>query len=152
MWNLVVVAATSASLLAPTVHATTGFVQWEISKRSHPKLGLRKRAGTQQEVIDNSQARGGYFATCTLGTPGQHVTLQLDTGSSDIWVPSSSASVCDDNACELGSCTYNHPDPPHHHHHNPPLRRLRHFQADPSQLYYSHLWELLNILRFGRGF
>lgn len=111
MWNSALVAATSISLLAPTVHATTGFVQWDISKRSQPKLGLRKRAGTQQEVIDNIQARGGYFATCTLGTPGQHVTLQLDTGSSDIWVPSSSASVCDDNACSLGSCAYHDSSP-----------------------------------------
>lgn len=118
------VAATSVSLLAPTVHATAGFVQWDIIKRSQPKLGLRKRAGTQQEIIDNSQARGGYFATCTLGTPGQHVTLQLDTGSSDIWVPSSSASVCDDNACSLGSCTYHDPLPRP----LPPLGTLRHFK------------------------
>lgn len=104
MRSSVLLAAASGSLLVPTVYAT-GVVQWDISKRFHPKFSLGKRAGTQQEVIENSLTRGGYFATCTLGTPGQHVVLQLDTGSSDIWVPSASASVCDNSACTLGSCT-----------------------------------------------
>lgn len=96
----------SAALLAPTACAT-GVVQWDISKRQDATSKLGKRqAGTQQEVIQNSLARGGYFATCTVGTPAQDVIIQLDTGSSDIWVPASTANVCDEGACTLGSCTY----------------------------------------------
>lgn len=109
MWSSAGLSAVvSASILAPTVYAT-GVVQWDISKRYPSKFSLDKRTGTQQENVENSLARGGYFATCTLGTPGQHVILQLDTGSSDIWVPSSSSSVCDGDACTLGSCAQQAP-------------------------------------------
>ena len=84
-------------------------VQWDIQKRHSPQdlTRLRKRASTYEEVITNEQSRGGYFATCRLGTPGQDLTLQLDTGSSDIWVPDSSAQVCSQHTgggCTLGSC------------------------------------------------
>jgi hypothetical protein len=99
----------AAALLTPPACAT-GVVQWDITRRQLPnRPGLGKRqtpAGTQQEVIENSLARGGYFATCTVGSPGQDVILQLDTGSGDIWVPASTAEVCNEGACTLGSCTY----------------------------------------------
>lgn len=101
-------AASVGTLLAPTVFAT-GVVKWDIEKRHHPKSSLGKRAsGTQQEDVVNSVARGGYFATCTLGTPSQDVILQLDTGSSDIWVPSSDAAICSvtEEACSLGTCAW----------------------------------------------
>lgn len=101
--TLLTVAAVPA-LLTPTVQAV-GFVQWDIHKRHHPQYALgRRAAGFQQETINNSVARGGYFATCTLGTPGQNVILQLDTGSSDIWVPWNQASVCSSDRCTLGTC------------------------------------------------
>ncbi|KAI2467587.1 acid protease [Annulohypoxylon bovei var. microspora] len=81
-------------------------VQWDIvKKQTGPKL--TRRAGTFTEVITNEKLRGGYFASCSVGTPAQNLTLQLDTGSSDIWVPSSSASVCESSSsnggCTLGS-------------------------------------------------
>lgn len=102
-------AVVAAALLTPAAHAT-GVVQWDISRRQLPgRLGLGRRqtpAGTQQEVIENSLDRGGYFATCTVGSPGQDVILQLDTGSSDVWMPASTAEVCKEGACTLGSCTY----------------------------------------------
>ncbi|KAL2261919.1 hypothetical protein VTK26DRAFT_3012 [Humicola hyalothermophila] len=88
-----------------------GVVQWEIRKERQPQdlTQLRRRADTWEEVITNERARGGYFATCRLGTPGQNLTLQLDTGSSDIWVPDSRARVCmkatTRGGCALGSFT-----------------------------------------------
>ncbi|SPQ18362.1 1741a2b6-8dd7-4e65-998f-5ba5d78b271f [Thermothielavioides terrestris] len=91
-------AAALGALLVGVVHpvAANGVVQWDIrrSQRSQEFTKLRRRGSTFNEVISNDEARGGYFATCQIGTPGQNLTLQLDTGSSDIWVPDSKASVC----------------------------------------------------------
>ncbi|KAK4098634.1 mitochondrial elongation factor g 1-like protein [Parathielavia hyrcaniae] len=85
---------------------------WDIqrSQRKQEFNMLRKRADTFEEVVTNEKARGGYFATCRLGTPGQNLTMQLDTGSSDIWVPSSRAAACrqtqiGDEGCSFGSFT-----------------------------------------------
>ena len=84
-------------------------VQWNIEKRRSEEQALdRRQARSIEEVIKNDKTKGGYFATCRIGTPGQNVTLQLDTGSSDIWVPDSDADICaqsrTSNGCELGSC------------------------------------------------
>ncbi|KAK0624615.1 mitochondrial elongation factor g 1-like protein [Bombardia bombarda] len=100
-----------SSLLAGAAQAQAGngVVQWSIQKRQPPvdvrRLG--KRASTYEEVVTNEQTKGGYFATCRLGTPAQDLTLQLDTGSSDIWVPDSSAKICrattSGGGCTLGA-------------------------------------------------
>jgi hypothetical protein len=101
------------ALLARSAYASfgNGVVQWDIQRtqRREEFKRLLKRADTLEEVITNEQARGGYFSTCRLGTPGQNLTLQLDTGSSDIWVPDSGAQVCrvslnNRDGCALGSC------------------------------------------------
>ncbi|KAH9897609.1 aspartic peptidase domain-containing protein [Xylariomycetidae sp. FL2044] len=92
----------TGSLVASVAHAQ--IVQWDIQKKSDGPPRLRKRAdGTVEEIITNEALRGGYFASCMVGTPGQNLTLQLDTGSSDIWVPSSSASVCEQGSSSSGS-------------------------------------------------
>ncbi|XXH05352.1 Elongation factor G, mitochondrial [Hypoxylon texense] len=95
-----------AGALVATV-AQAQVVQWDIVKRQNaPNKLTRRQANTFTEVITNEKLRGGYFATCQVGTPAQNLTLQLDTGSSDIWVPSSSASVCEqsgDDGCSFGS-------------------------------------------------
>ncbi|KAI0179049.1 aspartic peptidase domain-containing protein [Hypoxylon sp. FL1284] len=82
-------------------------VQWDIERRhTAPNKITRRQGKTVTEVVSNEVLRGGYFATCQVGTPPQKLTLQLDTGSSDIWVPSSGASVCQqpgDGGCTFGS-------------------------------------------------
>jgi elongation factor G len=88
-----------------------GVVQWQIEKRIIPPAPgqpLHKRAQTYEEVITNERTRGGYFTTCALGTPWQNISLQLDTGSSDIWVPDQTASACSVSrqnpaGCDLGT-------------------------------------------------
>jgi hypothetical protein len=35
-----------------------------------------------------------YWVNITVGTPPQPLAVQLDTGSSDLWIPSSHADVC----------------------------------------------------------
>ncbi|KAI0380348.1 acid protease [Hypomontagnella monticulosa] len=80
-------------------------VQWDIQRRQTGSRLTRRQDGTFTEVITNEKLRGGYFASCQVGTPGQNLTLQLDTGSSDIWVPSSQASVCETSSRNEG-CTF----------------------------------------------
>ncbi|RWA11115.1 hypothetical protein EKO27_g3989 [Xylaria grammica] len=95
--------ATSSLLISV---ASTQVVQWDIQRRGSPVPRLNRRAdGSVQEDIINQRMRGGYFASCSVGTPPQNVTLQLDTGSSDIWVPASSSSICEESqdGCTLGS-------------------------------------------------
>ncbi|GAB1310571.1 Acid proteinase PEPI [Madurella fahalii] len=106
-------AHTAVTVIAPFVGVAQaasagGVIQWDIQKDQRPRdlTRLGRRASTFEEVISNEQARGGYFATCRLGTPGQNLTLQLDTGSSDIWVPDSESRVCREAAaggCDFGS-------------------------------------------------
>ncbi|KAK4132825.1 mitochondrial elongation factor g 1-like protein [Trichocladium antarcticum] len=102
--------AVVGALLAGVVTATSanGVVQWDIRKDQQLQdfRKLHKRGSTFEEIVTNERARGGYFATCRLGTPGQNLTLQLDTGSSDIWVPDSDAKVCKTGGpqgCTLGT-------------------------------------------------
>lgn len=96
--------AVSAGLLLAPATSAAGTVQWDIHKH-HPKARFGRRAAdTYEGEITNEVTRGGYFATCTLGTPGQNLTLQLDTGSSDIWVPWDQATVCEEDKCNFGNC------------------------------------------------
>ncbi|KAI2638640.1 aspartic peptidase domain-containing protein [Xylaria nigripes] len=94
----------TGSLLASVASAQV--VQWDIAKRANPAPRLSRRAdGTVVEIISNDATRGGYFASCTVGSPPQSLTLQLDTGSSDIWVPANSADVCAQISRENPGCT-----------------------------------------------
>lgn len=42
-----------------------------------------------QATIDNEELL--YLINVTIGTPGQPFSLQLDTGSSDVWIPQAGA-------------------------------------------------------------
>lgn len=105
-----VLAAVAGVLFVPLANAGKT-VQWDIQKNNHRNAMSGKRAtSTYSEVIINEIARGGYFATCSIGTPSQNMTMQLDTGSSDIWIPWSSALLCAEYDCPLGTCK-SKPDP-----------------------------------------
>jgi hypothetical protein len=65
---------------------------------------LRKR-GTVTETLGNLPQLGLYYANITAGTPGQLLALQIDTGSSDVWLPSADAELCNSNeGCPGGAC------------------------------------------------
>ena len=102
-WHSVVVL--SALMLAPLPRAQ--FVQWEIEKRQFTRdLHRRSEKSTFEEIITNQRGRGGYFASVTVGSPGQDLVMQLDTASSDSWVPYSGAPICEGltSGCSMGSC------------------------------------------------
>lgn len=89
-----------------------GVVQWQIEKRQSPVSQLLgKRGNTYEEVITNELMVGGYFATCAIGTPYQNLTLQLDTGSSDIWVPDVNAQACQVSKSNSQGCSFGSFDP-----------------------------------------
>ncbi|KAL2755711.1 hypothetical protein ACRALDRAFT_2059069 [Sodiomyces alcalophilus JCM 7366] len=74
---------------------------------SSPSLWRRGVPGTFEEEIRNG--RIGYFTSINIGTPPQEVSLHLDTGSADIWVPSTTADICasaidgEENQCKHGT-------------------------------------------------
>lgn len=60
-------------------------------------------------TIESSVTNGhiGYFTKVKIGTPGQELSLHLDTGSADLWVPYTSAKICrvkGASNCKLGTC------------------------------------------------
>lgn len=61
---------------------------------------LSKRATVTESLVNNVTA-GGYYATVSIGTPGQDLTLVLDTGSSDAWVVSADASLCTEKKLQI---------------------------------------------------
>lgn len=61
---------------------------------------LRKRTlsprATITESLANNFTGGDYIAQVSVGTPSQTLTLAIDTGSSDVWMLSSTADLCTD--------------------------------------------------------
>ena len=100
-----------AAFLAVTLAAIAGaqVVQWEFVRRQRPgRCFLSRDASSVDSKVSNKD--GAYFAIVTVGTPGQQLSLQLDTGSSDVWLPYSGAESCQakspngDSNCTMGSC------------------------------------------------
>lgn len=60
---------------------------------SAPALARRE---TFSERLINNVAGGGYYVKVKVGTPGQDLTMLLDTGSSDAWVLGHDADLCAD--------------------------------------------------------
>src|SRR5690348_10361241 len=64
-----------------------------------------RRRGTVTAALGNVQQLGLYYANVTAGTPPQEFALQIDTGSSDVWLPSATARLCNTRrGCAGGAC------------------------------------------------
>jgi len=79
-------------------------VSLSLSKSQKPHHGSHKRylAGRDsksQEVLSNH--RMYYMANVQIGNPPQNISLDIDTGSSDTWIPWVNSAVCksDPQAC-----------------------------------------------------
>ncbi|KAK9427967.1 aspartic peptidase domain-containing protein [Lipomyces doorenjongii] len=106
-------AAITALLVVSSTAAATdpGTVKFDIvrEKRSPGSINLFKHrhrhrlakratgvSNTVQQILDNYDYL--YYANVSVGTPGQNLRLQIDTGSSDIWVQSGENRFCQESS------------------------------------------------------
>lgn len=66
-------------------------------KRDAPSSGIQRRANTVSEPLYNGQNL--YIANISLGSNQQTLSVQLDTGSSDLWVPDTNSNICQQPDC-----------------------------------------------------
>ncbi|ORY40104.1 acid protease [Rhizoclosmatium globosum] len=66
----------------------------------NPQSAKTRRAGTEVAL---GNAGGAFFVPITLGSSNQVFELQVDTGSSLTWVPSSSCNACSSTLTSSGS-------------------------------------------------
>jgi predicted aspartyl protease len=64
----------------------------------------RATSGTVTEALTNDLQAGLYAANITVGTPGQSLSIQIDTGSSDVWVPAKGLEICSEPEAAGGGC------------------------------------------------
>lgn len=71
------------------------FVKIKRDAAAAPSSNLRRRANTVQEDLFNGDVL--YVVNVTIGSNKQPLSLQLDTGSSDLWVPDANSNICESN-------------------------------------------------------
>lgn len=88
----------TAALLALASTTAADVVRLPVARSSLASVRRRsphlsKRATLTESLINNI-TEGGYYATVSVGTPGQSMSMVLDTGSSDAWVVADDANLC----------------------------------------------------------
>jgi hypothetical protein len=66
----------------------------DFSKRSIRSEAKSLSARSLDLPLLNGEGGLEYWVNITVGTPPQSLSVQLDTGSSDLWIPSTAAPIC----------------------------------------------------------
>jgi hypothetical protein len=112
-------ASAAALLLTAVISPALALVKFPIARRdglpaNHMSRRHLERRGTITESLANNHTESVlYLATVSVGTPGQTIVLDIDTGSSDVYVISNHADECTElsvqeqyGGCFGGTCTY----------------------------------------------
>jgi hypothetical protein len=86
-------------LAAAATTATAGHLAVPLSRQSfshHGSKVKRQQDNTDSLTLEalNNVTGGGYYSEFEIGTPPQKISFLLDTGSSDTWVNSVDADIC----------------------------------------------------------
>lgn len=81
----------------------TGVVDYSIWKqaKSQPNTQFGRRDAIDTSVFTSDGV--AYFLNISVGSPGQLQSVQIDTGSSDLFVTDSNAPYCRNNTCAGGT-------------------------------------------------
>ena len=95
-----------ASGLLGLVEGSAKVVPMSFNKQKRDGHDLARRAASLSVDLGNAFTNGLYFVNATVGTPGQNVALQIDTGSSDIWMFGPQSCDVQTSDCLGGNCEY----------------------------------------------
>lgn len=87
-------AAVASSPSSSTAAAGTVAVSFQRRAAPHLASPIARRDGTIDLDALNNITGGGYYADLGIGTPPQTLSFLLDTSSSDTWVNSVDADLC----------------------------------------------------------
>ena len=90
---------------SPVAAPKTFGLKFDVKRDQPESPTVTKRAQSVGGALSNEKVR--YLMNITVGTPPQYLEIKLDTGSSDMWIPSANSRMCQEfpeECLEHGSC------------------------------------------------
>jgi hypothetical protein len=78
-------------------------VRMQTSRLEGNQLGKRDHHSV---ILGNAVTEGLYYVNACVGTPNQNIALQIDTGSSDVWMFGPGSCDARTSRCLGGDCKF----------------------------------------------